>query len=187
MLEIAADLERDICSRLNALSDKINGKIGRNYGEHFNNSVFEMNDYYWGDCTCGYAEIESEWISSNFHKDFCYQIDYEKLTKEYPDQIFLPEKEMRDLCEKHNIPYNGGISSAVHCSCDYDEKWNNFLSVYSHKENCLLIRPNFKHFDFEISWYKYIGRGMEYNREIDKKEIKAIFDDCEESLINVRC
>jgi hypothetical protein len=180
-VKIAADLERDICVRLNSLSDKIDGEIGHNYGRHFFNGVFEMNDYYWGECTCGYADMEDEWVSGNFHRESCYQIDYYDLTKD-SNRVFLSDGEIKKLCRKHDIPYNKGSGGSVHCTCDYERKWKDFISVYDHKLDCLLVLPNFRYNDFEITWYKYVGRGMEYNREISKGEIKEIFDYCEVSL-----
>jgi hypothetical protein len=40
--------------------------------------------------------------------------------------------------------------------------------------------PNFhyKPTDFRVSWYKYIGRGMEMNREVGAYECLRIFNDC---------
>lgn len=37
---------------------------------------------------------------------------------------------------------------------------------------------NFKYKDIEISWYKYLGRGMSVNREISNNEISDMLDDC---------
>lgn len=37
---------------------------------------------------------------------------------------------------------------------------------------------NFKWRDLEISWYKYIGRGMSANRKMTTKEIEEMLDDC---------
>lgn len=42
--------------------------------------------------------------------------------------------------------------------------------------------PNFKYKDFEVQWYKYLGRGMETNREIMPNEINSMLIDCLKSL-----
>lgn len=42
---------------------------------------------------------------------------------------------------------------------------------------------NFKCGSFEMSWYKYFGRGMSMNKEITEKELKEIVDKCIRSLI----
>lgn len=42
--------------------------------------------------------------------------------------------------------------------------------------------PNFKYKDFEVEWYKYLGRGMEQNRDITSDEINEMLNDCIGSL-----
>lgn len=37
---------------------------------------------------------------------------------------------------------------------------------------------NFKWKDFEVSWYKYLGRGMSMNREISPEETAQMIGDC---------
>lgn len=37
---------------------------------------------------------------------------------------------------------------------------------------------NFKWRDLEVSWYKYLGRGTETNREIKPDEIAAMLEEC---------
>jgi len=45
------------------------------------------------------------------------------------------------------------------------------------------IQPyNFKYKDIEISWYKYLGRGMSINKPIAEKEAVKMFNDCMESV-----
>ena len=45
--------------------------------------------------------------------------------------------------------------------------------------------PNFKCGELEIKWYKYLGRGMSMNIDIDANEFFEIIDDCIESLRNL--
>lgn len=40
---------------------------------------------------------------------------------------------------------------------------------------------NFKWRDFELSWYKYFGRGMSMSREMTPEECAQMLDDCLES------
>ncbi len=42
--------------------------------------------------------------------------------------------------------------------------------------------PNFKYKDFEVEWYKYLGRAMETNREITPDEINKMLVECLKSL-----
>lgn len=37
---------------------------------------------------------------------------------------------------------------------------------------------NFKWRDFKVCWYKYLGRGMEYNRKISNDEINLMLNEC---------
>lgn len=41
---------------------------------------------------------------------------------------------------------------------------------------------NFKWKDFEVSWYKYLGRGTSCNREISPNEINDMLEDCLKSI-----
>ena len=168
---------------LRTLSDLIDsGYIGYNYGSKFKNAVFEMNDYYWGECTCGYDEIENEWYDEHAHKNNCYQKDWQGLREKYAGILDVQNNEIIELCTKHNIPYNDGIGCAVHCTCDYEDRWTEFTLRNWHKLDCSVVVANFKYGELEIKWYKYIGRGMSSNRPITKKEWNDIFIKCTNSL-----
>lgn len=41
---------------------------------------------------------------------------------------------------------------------------------------------NFKWRDFEVSWYKYLGRGTSINRPISNDEVAEMLTDCLESI-----
>ena len=41
------------------------------YFSEFENEVFEVFPYYWGDCDCGYQEKEDEWSDENPHSPEC--------------------------------------------------------------------------------------------------------------------
>lgn len=48
------------------------------------------------------------------------------------------------------------------------------------------IQPyNFKYKDIEISWYKYLGRGMSINREVTEIECWKMLKDCVESILDM--
>src|SRR5438105_3890103 len=42
------------------------------YGQDFTNATFEMHPYWWGDCECGFAEVEFEWGEANHHTPECW-------------------------------------------------------------------------------------------------------------------
>lgn len=44
---------------------------------------------------------------------------------------------------------------------------------------------NFKWRDFEVSWYKYLGRGMSCNRELKPKEAIEMFNECLKSVLDI--
>lgn len=54
-------------------------------------------------------------------------------------------------------------------------------AYYWGDDELLQERPNFKYGEFEVRWYKYLGRGMSMNREIDANEFFDIIDKCLES------
>jgi len=47
-------------------------------------------------------------------------------------------------------------------------------------------KPHFKHLKsgFEVEWYKWIGRSMEFNRELLSGEWKTILAECIDSINN---
>lgn len=52
---------------------------------------------------------------------------------------------------------------------------------------CMGYAPNFWYYgksgrEVKIWWYKWIGRGMEYNRTVDVEEWLSIFKECLDSL-----
>lgn len=82
------------------------------------------------------------------------------------------------------------ISSAVVIFCDFGPcespfsnsgarfKWSCF-TVHSYDWNESREQEwNFKWRDFEVSWYKYLGRGMSRNRKISKAELREMLREC---------
>ena len=45
-----------------------------------------------------------------------------------------------------------------------------------------LPEPNFRWKDFEVRWYKYLGRGTTMNRDIEPREVYDMLQECIESL-----
>lgn len=159
----------------------LGGEYG--YGNEFENEVFEMHPYYWGECECGYEEIAYKWSESHPHKD-CYQNEYKKIPYDWIKQPKEHTQAVRALCKKFGINYNDGFGSAVHCTCGHDKEWKDWSSKNDHLKTCLVVVPNFKHkkTGLEIRWYKYIGRGMSCNQNVSEKQFKEIVKDCIDSL-----
>ena len=55
-------------------------------------------------------------------------------------------------------------------------------AYYWGNDENLMERPNFKYNDFEVRWYKYMGRGMSMNRAINAIEFFEIIDKCLKSV-----
>lgn len=60
-------------------------------------------------------------------------------------------------------------------------KWR---ETHGHSTDCLEILPNFRHkpSGLAISWYKYIGRGMETNQKVSDTEALRIILECLRSI-----
>lgn len=171
----------------------LGGEFG--YGENFENDVFSMRRYYWGDCDCGYQDLEDKWCKSHNHGADCYQTELAARTraarlpywdgnkwqnarrlgtdaaKKLEDQIY------NELCLKHGKDREFG--AAVHCSCSYEVEWKAWAAANEHKPTCTPQLPNFLHkrTGLEVRWYKWIGRGIE-SKNADGADLQAIFAEC---------
>jgi hypothetical protein len=41
------------------------------YGVEFENDVFSISPYYWGECTCGHDQKDEQWREENDHQPDC--------------------------------------------------------------------------------------------------------------------
>lgn len=55
-------------------------------------------------------------------------------------------------------------------------------AYYWGEDENLCNRPNFKCGEFEIRWYKYLGREMSMNKDIDANDFFKIMDKCLKSV-----
>ncbi len=67
-------------------------------------------------------------------------------------------------------------------STEYKTDAFEMYAYYWGDDEKLSERPNFKCGDFEIRWYKYAGRGMSMNKEIDANKFFEIMDRCIQSV-----
>jgi hypothetical protein len=174
-----------ISERLHELDKESALSAGVGYGIDFENNVFEMHPYYWGECECNYDAAEEKWSKENEHHPQCYQILLESRFKAANPEgsLLVPIDETeKQLCSEMGLSYPEG--SAVHCTCDFRDRWNAFLEENDHDASCRITKPNFRHkkLDFEVNWYKYIGRGMSMNKPLDKKALRGIFRECFKSI-----
>ena len=176
----------------------------REYGEEFENEIFTVREYYWGDCTCGFDNLDIK----TKHSEDCYQtrLDKEKIKAGWIKNKYfgldIPEswswdysqkkekKIMKSLCKELNIGWNNGLSCAIHCTCDYDTKYKKEITEAGFpngcKDNCKLVLPNFhyKPTNFQIQWYKYPLRDSYSNKKITLREFKKMIDECINSIKN---
>jgi len=184
-------------SELERLFHKIDPDFFRDV--EYENDVFSIFPYYWGECTCGfdYHEFKEE------HRDHCYQTEYKReqlkhgwIQKEYwldrPPHLDYKQAEKLDdeirekLCRRFRLEFPAG--SGVHCTCDMDERYTQWLREIGYpdgcRDDCLLVKPNFhyKPTDYRLKWYKYPLRDSYANQDLDVKEFRQIIDHCLESL-----
>jgi len=164
----------------------LGGEFG--YGAEYENEVFEMRPFYWGDCNCGFEEIADKFWDKNEHAENCYQSKLKKVEMTYGvhwsqdrDISYDIRMELQDeiystLMAEFNLPRGG---CAVHCTCGLKERAQK--EIPEHFKICSLELPNFRHKEsgIEVRWYKYIGRDMEVDGKADLDEI---FSACKASL-----
>lgn len=184
--------ERMVADELYALSERLgkaspdnqaHGLLGGTwgYGQDFENEVFEMHPYWWGDCECGHEQAECEWSEANPHRPDCWQERYHAEAERLRDLDWEKQRDQMDKWASDN-GWNGRPGVAVYCDCGTDKLWREWASAHGHDPSCRIVMPNFRCGAVEVRWYKYIGRGMSVNREVSRSEWRDIFARCEESL-----
>lgn len=66
-------------------------------------------------------------------------------------------------------------------SCLCEPAWGHSV-VDEHKPDCILMLPNFECGDIMITWSKYIGRGMQSNKQLTRAQWRELFNKCHRSL-----
>jgi hypothetical protein len=179
----------------------LGGEFG--YGVEFENDVFAMFPFYWGECECGWDQLE-EGLEELAHDQPCYQTeltarfeadglgyDRETWQPRNPDLSYEERRQREDaiygeLTAEYALPRAG---CAVHCTCTRRARWKaQFdavkLGPNGHAETCPTMRPNFLHKNsgLRIDWYKWIGRDTKPSRDVAPAEWRAIFDECVASI-----
>lgn len=186
-VERGIGFEEELCRLFQAYAPQRDNSW-REYGEAYENDTFFVFPYYWGDCTCGYEQLEWEWGKTHSHSSGCYQTEYRALSDDEKYSWRKSDKAVKALCRKHGIPWNGGRGCAVHCTCSYDKEWELWVAENHHAAQCPIIRPNFcyKPKDFQLKWYKYPLRDSYMNQAIDLVDFRSIIDSCIASVTTIR-
>lgn len=75
------------------------------YGAHFENDVFVMRPFYWGDCDCGADERGDKWHAANPHKADCFRTVLHARFAKYDEEsgwnALEEEGRAADLMEEH--------------------------------------------------------------------------------------
>lgn len=145
----------------------LGGEYG--YGCEYENDVFEMHPFWWGDCECGFDARDCEWTESHPHADDCYQSELDRRGGYGAAET---------LAKEWGLSYYG---CAVHCTCGHKEAYQAWRKENDHDPKCAIVRPNFRHKSSgsEVRWYKYIGR----DNEVDlHDEWSKIMSECEGSI-----
>lgn len=140
------------------------------YGADFENDTFSIMPFYWDDCTCGWEERYDEWHDANPHAEDCYQSElrrrgywnYPKWDDFNPGLPSHDETTVYQLAREWELPEQG---CAIHCTCGLNDRSIEWQRNNLHPIECPVVRPNFhyKPTGTMIWWYKYIGRGMDWN------------------------
>jgi hypothetical protein len=166
------------------------------------------------DCTCGQEQIEDEWFDTHNHLSDCYQSELHRRYADAGLDAWgrLPDPGDNDMwfldasdeeAESHwtrqerirtsvtdalcgEMGLDPVLGCRIHCTCGYKEKWEAWIAANDHDDRCALEIPNFWHkpSDLRIYWYKYIGRSMKCNRDLEFREWLGIMGDCMDALMN---
>lgn len=154
--------------------------------------IFTLFPYYWGDCTCG-AEEKNEKLEKQWEKELFTKSEWNTYMTfdEWCDDscpAFLKNKTPEELV---NICTCGAINKNLKLK-KKKEKIKDKIKEFErreaeefveHKKDCLLLKHNFVYHpnqedEFWIDWYKYPFRDSYCNKDLNKKEILDIFQDC---------
>ncbi len=168
----------------------------REYGEEFTNDTFEVHSYYWGDCTCGWDSLDDghKKESELKHSKDCYQNDYHRIYELCKSDFDKERVLIRDVYKKlgwDTTSPDWWHGCAIRCSCDYHDRLGALIQQYAekfgcdgHKEDCLLLRPNFqfKPTGYKLMWYKYPLRDSYANQKLTLKQFEVMIDKCIASI-----
>ena len=154
--------------------------------EQFSNAIFALNRYYWGECECGFDELESAWDEKNHHTTDCFHVLYrqEEERIKQTDLDFWKRNEHMTVWAKAHGYADAPNGMAVHCTCDYGARWDEFTKEHWHSPDCGVVKPNFlfKPTGYELRWYKYPLRDSYSNMKLNPQEFREMIDACIKTL-----
>jgi hypothetical protein len=146
----------------------------------FENEVFSIFPYYWGECTCGNANAIDKFEEEYNHSADCF------LTKVTEFENSLEANGVKRCSpEWYNRVEAFVVASGLEgCTCGFEEKYDKFVEEHPHTAECLLVKPNFlyKPTGYEINWYKYPLRDSYANKKLSFRQFSEMVDACIKSL-----
>lgn len=73
-------------------------------------------------------------------------------------------------------------SEDAECICGQEKNEAAWERANPHEPDCHLVLPNFQCGNFDLRWYKYIGRGMAVSKPLPFAALEAMFNKCRESI-----
>lgn len=171
------------------------------HGKEFDSSTFMVWPYCWCDCECGFDQLDHEWSIKNRHSPACYQTRRKRANDEYramhgaisdgldyASHRAFQNQASQTLCVELDIPWNNGIGSAIHCTCEHDRSYQRWREGHTHDLRCAAVLPSFlyKPEGFTLCWYKYPLRDAYTNQPCDLTRLTSIIDACIASLASDR-
>jgi hypothetical protein len=162
--------------------------------------IFQINPYWWDDCTCG-AEQENEKKMKKVAKKIFTKEEYkiyqsfDKLCKDNcpiwkDDNYDKPIEEQLKICTCGTVKKNIELKKKQEAIKDKIAEYERIEreEYIPHKDTCRLCLHNFIYHpgqedEFYIEWYKYPFRDSYMNKNLSKDEILAIFKDCSDQII----
>ena len=158
-------------------------------GCNYENEIFAMRTYYNGSCTCTQGEILKDFDKKNSHHEGCFHLQFRELYEAYHSHQLYKESaklqvyymnDLRSLMKRNNLNIDRVKDVDMVCTCGYGEERRKIVEANPHSEDCLVILPNFHHFEtgLKIRWFKYFFRDSYANQEINKGDLKKIVSRC---------
>ncbi len=182
------DTELDAMLREIAVVFGEEGEWSEKYGTNYEGKKFSMFRFYWGECSCGFAEEYNEWWRTHGHDEACFYWKAYEFREGWGDAWMSDKRrhgeyeEARDeFLDEHDVALSGWLA---HCDCGMMDEYHEWCKVHNCDPNCPVVRPNF-HWcgddevkELKVSIYKYLGRGVETNREVTSEELAHIRKVC---------
>lgn len=195
---------REIATKSSANPDM---EWAEKYGTVYENDIFLMcPNFIDTECNCGFSVLRDNFVESHHHTEQCYQsaleaskrelyakfgVDYDNFDDVF-DKISYEERTAGenliydDLCEQFNVDREYGC--VMHCTCERKQLCEEFFAVNDHAFRCPHSLPNFwyKPTDFQITWYKFIGREVRGNQKVTLEQLIAIKNHCLKSVTDAK-